>query len=424
MKVSIVLDKRRQTTTGENAGRYAIKIQLSYTRDKKTKQLKFLTSCYATEAEFKRIKNNNPGKDVRLQEIESKVYKMYEDGKQIIKDNPFVDPEQFGNELTNAGSFKSPLSLMRSYADTLEKEGDIGNASAYRSAISSFKAFAGEHFTFGSVTPQWLMRYEKWMSKPRTVTVGKKKPREITIPGRSITTVGMYCRALRSAFNLAIGKKKIPQAIYPFGKGKYVIPTGKGRKLALAEAQKDKVLTYRTLNPAVQKAVDMWIFSYFCYGMNFADIARLKFGDIKENVIYFDRTKTINTERDRSFIDIPLRDEVWDIVKKWGSWASSMNPNAYIFLVLRDGLTPKQIHDRVHDFIAETNDNLAVACGEIELPKMTTYWARHTFATIAYKKGAGLEFLQKALGHSDIKTTQAYINSFDMETRQMVSNWL
>lgn len=407
MKVSIVHDKRRQVTTGEDKDRYAIKIRLTYTRDKKTVQKLYPTGLYATEAEFKKIKNNNPGKDVRLQDIESKVYRLYENGKRIIQENPFVDPEQFGYELTNAGSFKSPLSLMEFYADSLRKEGRVGTAEFYEQAISSLKDFAGEHFTFGSVTHKWLMKYEKAMMEK----------------GRSITTVGMYCRALRTVFNLAIDKRKIPAALYPFGKGKYVIPTSKGRKMALTEAQKDKILAYNTtLDPSVRKAVDMWVFSYFCYGMNFADIARLKFGDIRDNVIIFDRTKTANTERDRSSIEIPVRQEVRAIINQWGN--KTLNPQSYVFPVLREGLTVKQINDRVHDFIAETNEHLASACADLELPKITTYWARHTFATIAYKKGAGLEFIQKALGHSDIKTTQAYINSFDMETRQMVSNWL
>lgn len=404
MKVSIILDKRRETTTGDNAGKYAIKIRLTYTRDKKTIQKNFPTGCYATVDEFKKIASNKTGKDSDLQQIETSVYALYENGKKIIKDNPFIEHEAFGYELTNAGNFKSPLTLMESYAQALKKEGKVGTAEFYQQAISSFKIFAGEHFTFGSVTPKWLHKYEKTMIDA----------------GKSITTVGMYCRALRSVYNMAIDKKKASPVQYPFGKGKYVIPTSKGRKMALTEVQKDKVLSYPTLDPSVRKAVDLWIFSYFCYGMNFADIARLKFTDIRDNNIFFDRTKTINTGRERSLIEIPLRKEVWDIIKKWG------NQTGYIFPVLRDGLTVEQINNRVHDFIADTNAGLKKACEDenLQLPKITTYWARHTFATIAYKKGAGIEFIQKALGHSDIKTTQAYINSFDMETRQMVSNWL
>lgn len=414
MKVSIIHDKRRETTTGENKGKFAIKIRLTYTRDKRTIQKNFPTGSYATIDEFQKILTKKVGKDSRLQDIESKVTALYENGKRIVRENPFIDHEAFGYELTNAGSFKSPLALMGNYAQTLKREGKAGTAEYYQQAISSFKSFAGEHFTFGSVTPKWLMKYERWMVEG---DIEKKRP------AKSITTVGMYCRALRTIFNLAIDKKKINPSQYPFGKGKYVIPTSKGRKLALTEDQKNKMLKFRSLVPDVQKAVDMWVFSYYSYGMNFADIARLKFGDIKDDVIVFNRTKTKNTERDRSFIEIPVKEHAQEIIKRWGN-SNSTNPNAYVFPVLRDGLTIDQINNRVHDFIADTNENLKAACASLELPRITTYWARHTFATVAYKKGAGIEFIQKALGHADVKTTQAYINSFDMETRQMVSNWL
>lgn len=410
MKVSIIHDKRRETTTGENKGKFAIKIRLTYTRDKTTIQKHFPTGCYATVDEFKRLVSNRTGKDSKLQEIESKVYALYENGKKIIQENPYIDYEAFGYELTNTGSFKSPLILMASYARDLKREGKAGTSEYYTQAISSFKSFAGEHFTFGSVTVKWLLKYEKWMVAG-DVESGR--------PQKSITTVGMYCRAMRTIFNLAIEKKKINPGQYPFGKGKYVIPTGKGRKMALNEEQKNKILTFHTLDPAVRKAVDFWIFSYYCYGMNFADIARLRFSDIRDGVIVFDRQKTINTTRERSLIEIPLRQEVTNIIKDWGN-----KEGGYVFPVIRDGLNLDQINNRVHDFIADTNRYLKTACENLELPRITTYWARHTFATIAYKKGAGIEFIQKALGHSDIKTTQAYINSFDMETRQMVSNWL
>lgn len=424
MKVRIVHDKRRMTTTGEHAGKYPIKIRLTITREKKTVQKLFHTGCFVTEAEFKRITKHNTSGNEDLQKIETKVFDMYASSQSIVNANPFIDFEAFQYDLSNTGNFKDPLSLMEAYAKELRAKGRVGNADYYDAARSSFRKFAPS-LSYVQITPKWLERYERWMVEGEI----NKDPAKSRAP-RSITTVGMYCIALRTIFNLAIEKGKVTKKLYPFGKGKYIIPTAKGRKLALSEEQKNTVLKYDTklkknkMNPAVRRAIDLWILSYFCYGINFADIARLRFADIKDNNIVFDRTKTINTGRDRSFIEIPLRDEVWDVIKKWGNFAQSMNQNTYVFPILRDGLTPKQIQDRVHDFIADTNAGLALACEELELPKITTYWARHTFATIAYKKGAGIEFIQKALGHTDPKTTQRYLDSFDMETRRMVSNWL
>lgn len=411
MTIAKVLDKRTMSTIGENAGKYPISIRLTKTENKVTRQKYYHTGHYATEAEFKKIIGNLGRGDDYLEPIQKAVSKLYDAARDIVRDNHFIDFDTFGYELTNAGSFKDPLTLMESYIKELEENGQQGNADYYKLALSSFRKYMdGRPLSFAAVTPKWLDKYEKWMVEQ----------------GRSITTVGMYCIALRTIFNLAIDSRKLSDKVYPFGKGKYVIPTSKGRKLALKEDQKNKMLAYHTLDPIKRKSVDFWVFSYFAYGMNFADMARLKFGDIKNENIVIERAKTIRTERDREFLEIPMRAEMWDVIKRCGNFGESLNQNAFVFPILRDGLSPKQIKSRVHDFIQDTNKGLALACAstELDLPVMTTYAARHTFATIAYKKGAGIEFIQKALGHADPKTTLRYIQSFDLETRQMVSNWL
>ena len=46
---------------------------------------------------------------------------------------------------------------------------------------------------------------------------------------------------------------------------------------------------------------------------------------------------------------------------------------------------------------------------------LTTYVARHSFATILKKSGVNIALIGEALGHSDIATTQIYLDSFDNE---------
>lgn len=396
------------TTTGHNTGRYHIKIRMTTTVDKRTVQKYYMTGIFATPEEFKKI-IGNPGKDRELSDKQTKLNEIYERAKEILEDDPFINPEDFGLQLLQSGRYKNPFTLFDGLIADKQAVGKETTADYYRAAMSSFKKYVGgDHLSFGSVTPAWLLRYEKTMREA----------------GKSITTIGMFCTAMRTVFNIAKKKKKIPESLYPFGKGKYVIPTSKGRKLALTEDQKNKVLSFHTLARAVRKAVDMWIFSYFCYGMNFKDMALLRFRDIKDDAIFFERAKTMDTTRERNFIEIPLRDETRNIIKNWGNFKDSMNPNALVFPVLRDGLSPKQMKYKIRDFITDTNDELKKACTELELPEMTTYWARHTFATIAWKKGADLIFIQRALGHTDPKTTQRYLDSFDIETKRKVANWL
>jgi site-specific recombinase XerD len=56
--------------------------------------------------------------------------------------------------------------------------------------------------------------------------------------------------------------------------------------------------------------------------------------------------------------------------------------------------------------------------------KVTTYVARHTFSTVLKRSGASTEFIQEALGHSDIKTTENYLDSFDREIKKELASQL
>jgi site-specific recombinase XerD len=48
--------------------------------------------------------------------------------------------------------------------------------------------------------------------------------------------------------------------------------------------------------------------------------------------------------------------------------------------------------------------------------EVTTYFARHSFATVLRNSGASMEFISEALGHSDMKTTKSYLAGFEQET--------
>ncbi len=47
--------------------------------------------------------------------------------------------------------------------------------------------------------------------------------------------------------------------------------------------------------------------------------------------------------------------------------------------------------------------------------KVTSYVARHTFSTVMKRSGTSTEFIQEALDHADVKTTQNYLDSFEKE---------
>jgi integrase/recombinase XerD len=415
MKASIYFDSRKKISKGENVGRCHVKILVEFDGEKRIRRY-YQTEVFATRAEFDKIITGNYGRasQAEREDLEKKrkvLLALEKKAKDELR--PGIHPDDFEPRFRSAGSNDNPLDMLLKYSEELRNDGQIGTSIYYRSAYSSFLKFcektSGGRLSFIQVTPRWLMNYEKWM---REGEVNVDKP-ELSREPRSISTVGTHVRPMRTVFKKAIDLGLIPPGMYPFGRNKYKCPASKGRKIALDEAGKNVVLDY---TGEYQKDVDMWKFSYFCNGMNFADIARIKRWNIVDGILTFDRTKTKNTERNKTPQIITLHDEAIRIINKWGG--TDISPNAYVFSILRDGLTPTQEKYLIADWLKETNENLGRASENMKLPKITTYWARHTFATILYRKGASLEYIQEALGHADPKTTKIYLDGFDIETKR------
>ena len=75
-----------------------------------------------------------------------------------------------------------------------------------------------------------------------------------------------------------------------------------------------------------------------------------------------------------------------------------------------------QKKNRVHKVCAQVNKELRNLAKELNInAPITTYWARHSFATILKKLGVNISIISEALGHHDIQTTQIYLDSFENE---------
>jgi integrase/recombinase XerD len=291
-----------------------------------------------------------------------------------------------------------------SYIKRLIQEGRLGTAVTYHCSYTSLKKFKWCN-RFNDVTPSHLMQYENWLRET----------------GKSKTTIGMYIRPLRCIFNEAIIEGYIrKERCYPFGRRKYQIPTGKNIKKALT-AEEIKKLYYYQCNPDLpneQKARDFWFFSYFGNGINIKDLVALKFKNIRDGFIFYERIKTATTMRsDPKTIAIPINEDMKVIIDRWGN--RDQHPNNYIFTVL-DGTENNLLRYKLsQQFISLINKRMKGIAKNLEIDKpVTTYVARHTFSTVLKRSGASTEYIQEALGHVDPKTTQSYLDSFEMEVKK------
>jgi site-specific recombinase XerD len=229
----------------------------------------------------------------------------------------------------------------------------------------------------------------------------------------SYTTIGIYLRCLRKLYNDYLENNNLPNdKTYPFGKNKYQIPKGQNIKKALFKSDIIKIKDYEPETDAESFAKDMFLFSYLCNGINISDILRLKYKNIQNDKIYFIREKTKNTTKNNQrYIEILTTEIVNDIIEKWKN--KDDKPENFIFRELNNNMTEIEKRKRTQQVTKNINKYLKRIAKKLELNiNLTTYVARHSFATILKREGASTEFIGESFGHSSILTTQSYLDSF------------
>jgi len=209
--------------------------------------------------------------------------------------------------------------------------------------------------------------------------------------------------------------KIITEAQYPFGKGKYEIKTGSGRKMALTLPQIKAVLDHPLSTDTEKRCRDLWFFSYLLNGANFKDMLRLKYKDISGGEIHFIRQKTVRTTQRQKHIVAPILPEMEDIIRRWGN--PERSHDNYIFPYLSHGLSPMDEKRIVQNVVRLVNKKMALISKALNYDTISTYTARHSYATVLKRSGASIAFISESLGHSDIRTTENYLASFEKEER-------
>lgn len=403
--ISLFLDTRR----AKKNGKYPVKLRV-FTSTPRIQKL-YPTVFEFTENEFKSIyltsKPRTEHKEERrkLQAVENKAIDAV---KEI---NPFTF-EQFEKKLfRKAGEGMNVFYHYESIIRNLKEQGQIGTANNYELSLKSIKEYLKDQkgkvpvqLNFLEITTKWLTNYEKFMTD---------KPRE-----RSLTTVSMYLRALRAVFNHAISEKDIEPEVYPFGKKKYKIPAVIGVKKVLPKEQLKTLFNANPQTPEQQKAKDFWFFSYACNGMNIKDIALLKYEKLQGDKIVYYRAKTILTAKERlKPITVYLNDFTLQVIEKYGN--PNKNPENLIFPIISESQTPTEQQRAIKNFTKFINQNFKkFAISNDVTGEVSTYWARHSFATNAIRNGASMEFVSEALNHSNLKVTQGYFSGFEDKAKK------
>lgn len=401
--ISLWLDTRRAKANGKFPVR--LRVFTSTPRIQKLYPTKFDFS----KAEFASIwETVKPREEHKADKKKlTAVVKLAEDTAEIL--NPFSF-EEFEKKLyRNDGDGSNIFWHYEQAIADMKKNNQLGNASNYELSLKSLKGYieytkgnAPEKLFFKEVTSKWLDGYESYM---------------LNVIERSHTTVSFYVRALRTIFNRAINANDIEKTLYPFGKDGYEVPAVKRVKKVLSREQLKQLFEAKPKTPEQQKAKDFWFFSYSCYGMNIKDIAQLRYSQFAGNTLKFIRAKTQTTgKKKQKEVVVYLTDFAKGIIEKYGN--PNTHPKQFIFPILNEVTSEADKRTKVQNFTRFINQNFKkMAVAEGITAEISTYWARHSFATNAIRQGASMEFVSEALSHTNLNTTQTYFDGFEDEAK-------
>ena len=277
------------------------------------------------------------------------------------------------------------------YVRMLKEQGRLRYAGMYEVSLNSFIKYAGSlDIPFSDVDVVWLKKYEAWMLNQ----------------GLAINTIGTRVRHLRAVFNMAIEHHVIDKECYPFHAYKVSKISQSPPKRAMTKAEIQKVIAYKGKTDMERLAIALFTFSYFTAGINFIDMAMLKQENIIDGKLCYTRAKT------KKQIVIPLQEKAKEIISNYS--VDSVNGSDFIFPIFSAyHRSETQKANRLHKVLAKVNKALKQIGKELGLPiKLTTYVARHSFATVLKRAGVSTSIISESLGHSSEKITQIYLDSF------------
>jgi integrase len=356
-------------------------------------------------------------KDIRLKDIREKIQELTKKAENIIdvieNENIIFSFEEFENryfekievDKNNISYSDCTNKYIIDYKKKHKNKAlSIKTIMMYKTVNNSLNRFK-KNIKITQITPEVLNKYEAFLKQDN----------------KSISTISIYLRQIRAIVNFAINEKYLPPEKYPFKN--YEISSSENKKRALNDEQLKELIYYKSNSEAEQKALDFWIFSYLGNGINFSDIARLRNGNIKGEFINFVRQKTKNKQGTIREIEIYLHERMKTVINKYGN--QSQNKNDYIFPILEDGMNPEKQLRTIEQFIKTTNKYLKRISLNLHFDfHITTYWARHSWATKLRNSNVSISYIKEHLGHSRISTTENYLDKFPANESKEIADKL
>ena len=293
----------------------------------------------------------------------------------------------------------------------LKREGKFPAMHVYACTLRSYEKFCAEERhpknTTASLsmqeifTPERLKEYEDWLAGQQS----------------SPNTISTYMRTLQAVYNrwMSPGIEGYNPVLF---KDIYTKVESRTKRALTAEQMEQLRNTdFSVLTLRQQQVLTYFLLMFMLRGMPFIDLAHLRKSDLRNRRITYRRHKTGKL----MVVDVPP--DAMRLLQKYRDKTDS----EYLFPLLHGGLFMEEHHHRYQETLRHFNRELARLMKRL-LPgvSVSSYTARHTWATLAYHSGVPVGLISQSLGHSSIRVTMTYLKPFDAEVidrinRQVIS---
>ena len=383
--VNVVLFKSKTLSNGE----HPLMIRICKDNKKKYKSLGVSIHSQYWDFEKNKPRRNCPNKEAIQSLITEKVKEYSEQILEFKLESKDYTATKLVEKISISKTKNTVQELFDKEINRLKQEGRLKYASTYKELLVSLLKF-NIHLDiyFSEIDVNWLKRYEAWLRSKGLVS----------------NSIGVRFRTLRVLFNKAIEEKLVKEEYYPFKTYKVSKLHQETVKRSITKLDVERIVSYKTDRVYTQLAIDLFYFSYLSGGINFVDISYLTESNIIDQRLVYTRRKT------KKLIKIPMQDKAFEIILKY-----KQQSNPYLFPILSAfHKTDIQRANRVNKVLAIINKGLKNIGEELNLSiDLTTYVARHSYATVLKRSGVSTSIISESLGHSSEKVTQIYLDSFE-----------
>ena len=339
------------------------------------------------------IVSNSNNRQAHLQLIQSQIDWEMIQMQCIIHDKEMdgvsYSVDDLANEIQQLPTSQSVFTFFRKQIAKKEQMQCVGTKNNYTNAVNRFIEFRNQKdLTFSQMTADMMEMYQAWLWNR----------------GVGQNTVSFYLRTLRTLHHKAVEAGQATSNDIFAHVQTANVRTAK-RAISVKDIRKIEKLDLPR-GSSLDKARDMFLFSFYLRGMAFVDMAFLKKSDLKCGMVSYNRRKTHQN------LNIEWIKPMQAIIDKY---AEQTKDSPYMLPILTGKETSPYTQYRKVEY--NTNYNLKKIGKMIGLKiPLTTYVARHTWASIALHMNIPIATISEGMGHNSYKTTQIYLESIDVAT--------